>query len=293
MTGRLVLLGSVLVDLVLEVPRLPPRGGDVLARASLATAGGGFNVLSAAARLGLPATLAGPVGTGPFADIVRAALSAEGIIEALPAAAAADTGYCLVLVEPDGERSFVTVPGAESRLAAADLAGLEVTSDEAVYVSGYDLLYPVNGPVLADFVSALPAGPLVVFDPGPLVADIPAERWRAVLRRTDLLSLSAREAALRHFDAEAAVVVRRGAAGATVRQPGAEPVDVPGVPVRAVDTTGAGDVHVAATVAALASGADLVAATAFANRAAAYAVTRRGPATGPTRAELATFRADG
>lgn len=296
--ARLVLIGSVLVDLPMRVPHLPPRGGDVVADPLPPTAGGGFNVLSAAARLGLPAVYAGRVGGGPFGAIVREALAAEGVSLALPEPAAADTGCCAVLVEPDGERTFVTAPGAEAQLTAADLAALRLSDGDAVYVSGYDLGYPLNGPLIAAYLGALPAGRALVVDPGPLVGEIPADRWAAVIARADLLSLNAREATLLWGAAAPGpdstrppnVVVRRGAAGATLYRTGAEPSRVPGVPVPAVDTTGAGDVHVGATLAALADGADLPAALRYANRAAALAVTRSGPATGPTRAELAAFR---
>lgn len=290
---RLVLLGSVLVDLPLRVPQLPPRGGDVVAEPLPPTAGGGFNVLSAAARLGLSTVYAGRVGGGPFGAIVRAALNGEGVGLALPEPAEADTGYCVVLVEPDGERTFCTAPGAEAALSVEDLAGLALTDGDAVYVSGYDLAYPVNGPLLAAYLSALPSGRLLVVDPGPLVAQIPTERWSAVLDRTDLLSLNAREARLVWPDGlpesgarPPVVVVRAGAEGATVYRRDAEAYQAPAVPVRAVDTTGAGDVHVAALLAALADGSDLERALRFANRAAALAVTRVGPATGPTRDEL-------
>src|SRR5438067_4566455 len=73
--GRLLHLGNVVVDVVLPVPALPPRGGDVLASQARTTAGGGFNVMSAAARQGLRVSYAGAHGTGPFADLARAALA--------------------------------------------------------------------------------------------------------------------------------------------------------------------------------------------------------------------------
>ena len=61
---RLVLVGSVLVDILLYIDRLPERGGDRLAERSIITSGGGMNVLVGAARLGLPVAYAGRVGDG-------------------------------------------------------------------------------------------------------------------------------------------------------------------------------------------------------------------------------------
>ena len=286
---RLVLLGSVLVDVLLDVPALPPRGGDVLGRPSYLGAGGGFTVLTAAARLGLPGAYAGAHGTGPMGDRVRADLAAAGITTLLPRTDAGDTGYTVGLVEPDGERTFATAPGVEAELTPAQLAAVRVGAADAVYLSGYDLAYPVSGPPLAAFVAALPDGPLVVLDPGPLVADIPAERWDAVTARADLVSANAREVSARPVSPRGALVVRHGRDGAHVVT-GGRTVPVPGFPVDAIDTTGAGDVHVGAMLAALGGGEDLVAAVRTANRAAAWSVRHRGPATGPRGTDLAGWR---
>ena len=82
------------------------------------------------------------------------------------------------------------------------------------------------------------------------------------------------------------MVLRWGARGARVLTPGRPPLDVPGVPVQVVDSSGAGDTHTGALLAALGAGEQLGTALATANAAAAFSVTRHGPAQGPTRAEL-------
>jgi sugar/nucleoside kinase (ribokinase family) len=305
----LVGVASILVDVAVTLPGLPDRGGDVVATDAGRAAGGGINALAAAARLGLPAGYAGPHGTGPNGDLVRAALAADGIGALQPTDPHADTGWCLVMLEPAGERTFVTVPGVEARRTPRSCAAIRVGAGDAVYASGYDLAYPDAGPALAAWLAALPplpTGPLVVLDPGPLVASMPADLLAAVLARVDLLTLPGREAAALGVDPElrceglrpsAAVVLRAGADGALVRErrAGPQPVagvrSVPGVrppgPVR--DTNGAGDVHTGALLTGLGRGLDLVAAVAFANRAAAVSVTRRGANGGPTTAELAAL----
>ena len=299
MIKRLVSLGSVIVDLVLEVPRLPERGGDVLATQRGMAAGGALNVLSAAARLGLPGVYAGPHGTGPFGDLVRAALAREGVEASLPPNPSLDTGWTLALIEPDAERSFVTVTGADALVSAEALRSIAYKAGDAVYVSGYDLAYPGAGAALSEHVAAIGRGPFVVLDPGPLVAEIEAGRLAAVLQRTDMVSLNAREVALLGgLDAvmsrtrpAATVVVRQGPQGATIYAAGSAPVTIPAIEVQAVDTSGAGDVHVGANLAGLARGMKWPDAVLFANRAAAYAVSRPGPAAGPNDVELADFRA--
>ncbi len=291
--ARLVVLASILIDVVIAVDELPARGGDTLGRPVARAPGGGINAASAAARLGLPTVYAAGHGTGSDGDLVRTTLAVEGIGLARPATPGQDTGYCVTLVTPDAERTFVTVAGAEASTTPHDLQAVRYQAGDAVYVSGYDLAYPGTGPALAEHLGRLPAGLLLVLDPGPLVDQIPVERWNRVLARVEVLSLNAREHALlttdpsRQLGASTVVVRRDGPAGAQLLAPGHPPLVAPGYPVLARDTTGAGDVHVGAMLAGLAEGRDWAGALDLANRAAAVSVTRTGGATGPTLAELA------
>ena len=293
---RLVVMASALIDVVLDVPQLPPRGGDVLARPVADEPGGAFNIASAAARLGLPTWYAGPHGIGPRGDQLRAALGREGVTVATPPSADQDTGYCLTFVDGDGERTFVTVGGADTAMAADVLAAVEVGAADAVYVTGYDLAYPVSAAPLVGRINDLPATALLVVDPGPLIADIERDIWSRVARRIDLLSWSDREESLlpglRTMLRQDAVVVRRaGADDVRLELPEREPLTVATHPVDPVDTNGAGDVHVAALLAALHGGLTWEDAVAMANLAAAYATTGRGGACGPTLTQLRTFEA--
>jgi ribokinase len=295
---RLVSHGSIPVDLAIGLSQLPERGGDVLAVWSNRSAGGGFNVLSAAVRLGLPAVYAGPHGTGPFGDLVRSALAAEGIACLQPPNPNLDTGFCVVLVE-GRERTFVTVPGADAVVDSKMLQAVAYREGDAVYVSGYDLVYPDAGVTVAEHVAGRPAGSLLVFDPGPLAAEIPATLLVSVLERADLVSLNAREAGLLgsaevllgRLRPGATIILRAGADGAAIMRAGVPSIPVPAVETRVIDNTGAGDVHVGALLAGLARGLALPEATLLANHAAAYSVGQRGPAAGPTEKQLGEFSA--
>ena len=309
---RLVFAGEAIVDVVMRVPGLPQRGGDALATSSEITAGGGFNVMAAAARQGLPVLYAGGHGTGPWGDLVRAALTAEGIGLFRPPDPERDTGFDVALVEPDAERTFVTHLGAEAMRGPGTWDAVPAGPGDAVYVSGYGLVAPDSGPALGNWAASLPSGVLLFVDPGPLVAQIPAAVLDPVLARCDWLSCSQREAALltntglsgtgsadRPGDpaetarrllargAAANILVRAGAAGCHVALlASSDAVHVRAPQVTAVDTTGAGDAHSGAFLAALAEGLSPLGAAARANAAAAFAVTRPGPATSPTRAQL-------
>ncbi len=305
---RLVSAGSILVDIRIDVPALPARGGDVVGSAASLAAGGGFNVLAAAARQGLPALFAGRHGTGPYGACVRAALAEEGIATLLPPSPEADTGFCLVLVEPDGERSFVTSPGVEAALGPRRLCDVSLQPGDAVFVSGYDLCYPDLGPAMRSWIAGMPGGVCLVVDPGPLAADIPPAVLQMAQSRAAIWTMNRREASLltgshdlgeiarRSLNAmapDAVLVVRDGAAGAALcMRDGAGPCLIASPAVVAVDSTGAGDTHTGVLVAMLARGLLPAAAIAQANAAAALSVTRRGPATAPGRDALAGFMAN-
>ena len=329
---RLIHLGNVVVDLVLTVGDLPNRGGDVIASSTTTAPGGGFNVMAAASRLGLPTLYAGAHGTGPFGNQARAALVAAGIEWLLPARADLDTGFVVTLVDSSGERTFVTSRGAEATLSSVDLPKLD--PDDLVYLSGYSLLHDANRAALAPWLETIPTDVQVSFDPGPLVADIPSTALEAVLERADWLSCNAAEATAmtgltdaagaakallsnttaRRFPPTApdsaspasaswsppqtppafgarssGVLVRVGPDGCVLAVRGGEVVSVGGFAVEAVDLNGAGDAHAGAFLAGIAEGKEPVEAARWANAAAALAVTRRGPATGPSRAELEGF----
>jgi sugar/nucleoside kinase (ribokinase family) len=302
MTGRLLFTGNAVVDVVLEVPDLPERGGDVLATRTSTTPGGGFNVMAAAARQDIVVGYAGAHGTGPFGDQVRAALRAEGIEILLPPRAERDTGFVTCLIDASGERTFVTSPGAEATLGLDDLDALKPTPDDVVYITGYSLMYPPNRAALSAWLPEIDAAATVVVDPGPLADQIPASVSELMFARADWFSCNEREAAMltgRKYPGAAvhelgarlgrgSALVRIGADGCLLFHEGALHV-VPGFVVDAIDLNGAGDAHTGAFIAALMHGLDPYTAARTANAAAALATTVRGPATAPAAAALRAF----
>jgi sugar/nucleoside kinase (ribokinase family) len=305
MITRLVSVGNVIIDIVAEVEALPERGSGVLASRASLEVGGGFNLMAAAARQGLKVAYAGALGQGPFGDLARRALAAEGIALLLPETAdeQRDTGFDVVLVDAGGERTFVTAVGAEAGLSHQRLDQVEIRPDDALAVSGYGLLHAANRHAILERLGRLSPETTVCYDPGPLGHTLPVKVMEAVRRRVDWWSCNEREAELitgRANPAEAArnlldglqrgsVLVRTGMSGCVVARRGAEVVQVPGVPVTIVDTTGAGDAHLGAFIAGLAAGHDVEPAARRANVVAALTVTRRGPATSPTAEETDRF----
>jgi len=297
---RLFCLDTVLIDVVLKVSALPQRAGDALASEKLVTTGGGFNAMSAAARHHMSVVYAGRLGEGPFSALAATTLEQEHIESPVTRNHDLDTGICIVLLEPDGERSFVTSPGAEATLRSSDLDALGVTSPDYVLVSGYNVMYPELGATVLSWIARLPSATTIVFDPATRMVDIPKSNLDAMIMRANWLLCNVSEASTLTGRADAAeaatalatrsdrldVLVRSGAKGCAVALNHQSAVVVPGFATQVVDTNGAGDVHNGVFVAEIASGHEPLDAARWANAAAAMAISRLGPATGPRRDEV-------
>lgn len=310
--SRVIHTGQALVDVVVEVPDLPPRGQNVMASSATDYAGGAVTVLLAAARFGADCVHAGAHGTGPHGDLVREALDRDGIALSAPPVPDLDTGICVVMVEPSAERTFVTTLGAERQISVESLATSRPGPGDLVCVTGFSLaLDSTRDPLLA-WLPDLHPEVVVVLDPGAAFADLSEDVRTAMLEVTDVWSSNAEEAeGLLHavgqeppsglaalttavaplLRGDAVAVVRDGAEGCAVRVAG-ETTYVPGFPQTPVDTNGAGDTHTGALLAEVAAGTPWVEGCRRANAAAAIKVTRRGPESAPTAAEVDDFLAE-
>lgn len=301
---RVIHTGQALVDLVMEVGAIPRRGGNEMAQSFTRYAGGSVSVLVAAARSGAQAVLAGAHGTGPDGDLVRQTLAAEGVAVSAPPIEDADTAVCVVLVEPTAERTFVTALGAERAITPESLGTSAPVAGDLVCVTGYSLLEPTRDPLLT-WLESLPEV-RVVLDPGAAFAGLPTEVRDRMLALTDVWTSNAEEAvdlaggsdlavtlpAIADLLPEGAlVIVRDGPEGCYLLGEDQEVLHLPGFPQKPVDTNGAGDAHTGVLVAELAAGTDPRTACVRANAAGAVKVTRRGPATAPTRTEIDDFLA--
>lgn len=300
---KLLHTGQVIIDLVMAVDKLPQAGGDVLAQSASFEAGGGFNVMAAAQRNGLPVVYLGRHGTGRFGDLAREAMKVEGIQIGIAHKAERDTGLCVAVTDASAERSFISYIGAEGEVSTEDLASVPAEAGDYVYVSGYSLLHVGKAQALVDWVLGLPKGINVIFDPGPLVESPHEPLMNALLPRIDVWTSNSVEALrftgasdigealdrlVEHLPADVLMVVRDGPQGCWIRQRG-DCQHVPGFKVDAVDSNGAGDAHAGVFVAGLAQGLSAVEAARRANAAAALAVTRWGPATSPGTAQVDAF----
>ncbi|MGP9538356.1 PfkB family carbohydrate kinase [Brachybacterium sp. AOP43-C2-M15] len=313
--GRVLHTGQGVVDVVMRIPAVPEPGGDVFAEKHELLAGGGVNVMMAAARDGAQVVYAGSHGTGPFGDLVRSALRSEGVLLLHRADPDRDTGFSIALVDDSTERTFVSTSGAESHTTAEQLHAADVQAEDIVYVSGYSLVHEANRTALLTWLPTIPDGCTVVVDPSPVIGDVDLDAVRALLGRSDVWSSNEREARLllprltptlelpsSATPADLAerlagttgrrIVLRAGARGAFLAVPGEDVLAIPAPQVDAVDTNGAGDAHTGVLCARLAAGEDLLPSVRRAGAAAALAVMRQGPATAPTATETDAALAD-
>jgi sugar/nucleoside kinase (ribokinase family) len=308
-SARLVHVGSAVVDYVYRIDALPAPGTEKTATSYARVAGGGFNMMVAASRTGMKVVFGGQLGTGPDGDFLRAAFAAEGIETLTPPSPFMDSGNCVAMISRDAERTFVSWPGAESRLTLDMMKPVQAVPGDWVFTSGYTLSYPGSRDALTDWIEALSAGIPFVFDPTPVIADIPRPILDRVLARTTWLSCNTNEAAeiagagdaqtvairllTEHCPRAEGVVIRAGAHGCLVRMADGGTRTVPGFKVEAVDTNGAGDTHIGAFVSALARGMSSCEAARYANAAAALSVTRHGGSSAPTGEEIQEFLSHG
>ncbi|MGZ8437357.1 MAG: ribokinase [Candidatus Limnocylindrales bacterium] len=303
MTGRVIVVGSVNVDLVVAVERLPEPGETVVGgRFERHHGGKGGNQAVAAARLGADTAFVGAIGDDAFGDDAREALAAEGIdLRGLARLAGTATGVALILVDARGENSIAVAGGANVALRPEHvrdaLATLRPHPGDIVLV-GHEIPTAVAREALR---IGRAAGATTILNPAPVggldaatlaQADIltPNRGELAVLAglvglAVDGAPADVAEALLARLSLRA-VIVSLGADGAQLLEPGGS-TPLPAVAVPVVDSTGAGDALNGALATGLADGLPLVEAARWAVKAASLAVTRAGAREGmPDRQEL-------
>ena len=305
--GRVVLMGQILVDRVLQGARPIHGGGSEWARDGGTHVGGGFNALVAARRMGAEAISLSPIGTGPHASMIEAALAREGIVDAGPRVDGVDNGFCVAMIGHDAERTFISTKGAETMTPETAWADVVRTMSpgDVLYIDGYLMDHPANREAAEAALRVLPEGVRVLLDVSPVIGipeSLPTHHAiismnsveaRAIAKQSRLdgylpfASLSCRLAQTLGRD----TLIRLGASGAYFARsasPDSETsaAHIPTPTIDAVDTNGAGDAHTGVLAASLALGIPLERGLVLANCAGALASTVPGPASCPTREDI-------
>ncbi|WP_233344862.1 ribokinase [Burkholderia cepacia] len=296
----IAVIGSNMVDLVTYVARMPARGETLEApNFELGCGGKGANQAVAAARLGARVVMVTKVGDDVFADNTIRNFAREGIDTThVRKVAGVPSGVAPIFVEPDSSNSILIVKGANRHLTPADIdAAAPQLAECALIVLQLEIeLDTVYHAIEFGARHGIP----VLLNPAPAVAGLDFERIRTVEffvpNETELAIVSgmpvdSRDTAARAAEALVArglkhVLVTLGSDGSLlVSRDGVR--HVPGVPVDARDTTGAGDAYIGCFARCYAASRNALDAMRYASAYAAHSVTGLG--TQKSYADTATF----
>jgi len=300
--NKILVVGSLNMDVVVKVESLPKAGETVLANSLNYIPGGkGANQACAAGRLGGSVTMVGAVGEDGFAESILKSLKDAGVDVCGVTRTKVPTGIALIPVDSSGENSIIVAAGANTQ---CDFGCIERCKPliEATQLLLAQMEIPYDA-VYHAIEAASALGKVVILNPAPTPKSIPDEIYACLdyitPNETELESLSGMRTSNMREIADAAevllkhgakrVLVTCGAAGALLVTPdGSEHFPAP--VVNAVDSTGAGDCFNAAFAVALMEGKDDSQAVRFACRAAALSVTRLGAQYSmPNREEAEAF----
>ena len=296
---RILVIGSSNTDMVIKTEKIPVPGETILGGTFLMNPGGkGANQAVAAARLGGKVTFITKRGNDLFGNQAVGLLMREGIdTQYVVKDMEHPSGVALIIVDSAGENSIVVAPGSNGYMLQDDIPPKIFTSGKYSI-----LLLQLEIPITTVEYSAVMAaenGLKVILNPAPaqqLSDNLLKHAWLLTPNETeveiltgiavhDISSAEVAASALQQKGVKN-VIITMGAAGAYIKSENFTGI-VPGVMVKAVDTTAAGDVFNGAIAVALSEGKDLKEAVAFANTAASIAVTRMGAqASAPYRNEI-------
>jgi ribokinase len=281
-TPRIVVIGSINMDLVSRTPALPRAGETVLGSEFLTIHGGkGANQAVAAARLAdgrADVHMIGRVGADDFGRELVAGLRENGVVtKRVRVTKGVASGVAMILVDRRGENSIVVTPGANAQVTPADVDAAEsLIRTAAVVVMQLEIPLPT---VRHAVKTCRRLGVFTILDPAPAPA-------KPIRFDVDLLTPNESEALAVRTDGARQVVLKLGARGCRLVD-GDRSRDMKAFKVKVVDSTAAGDAFTGALAVARALGMEMSEALLMGNAAGALCCTKMGaqPAL-PTRAEV-------
>jgi len=302
MEGRILVIGSSNLDMILQVPSIP-RPGETIGQGTFSQANGGkgANQAVAAARAGATVTFVSCVGQDSFGTVMKKDFLSEGIdVQYVRQTESAPTGVAFIFVDQDGENSIGVGPGANFELSKEDIDRASPAFEEAdIVLVQLEVPFEV---IRYSIETAHNQQVPVILNPAP-AAEIPddllAKIFGLVLNETETEVITGinpnNEKSLEMASQQILdkgvqnVIITLGKDGSYVKS--SEVTEWIKAPeVKAVDTTAAGDVYCGNLAAALSRDQSLLQSVEFATAAAALAVTKLGAQpSAPTRQESETF----
>jgi ribokinase len=298
---KLLVVGSINIDLVARASRIPAPGETILGNAfDVFNGGKGANQAVAAGKLSVPVEMIAALGTDLFTERLLSGLKAAGVDTHAIQTLAGPSGVALIATADSGENSIIVIPGANAlvspayldthaeiiRGASMVLVQLETPLETVVRLA--EIAFEANTPLMLD---PAPARPL----PEALLAHTtwltPNEIEAQILLGRNLAPAEAAEKLLARGPRN--VALKLGAQGVFLAGRDCKPQHIAGFSVKAIDTTAAGDCFNAAFAVALTGGKPPAEAARYAAAAAAISVTRAGAQPSlPTAEEVDAFLKD-
>lgn len=272
------IFGGILLDRYLEMETYPERGQDGLITNEFSMAGGcSINMAATFNNLGGKAHVVTYLGMDPTGREIMDYLNWHGFSGKYVKQVEGNTGYSLVILEKNGERTFLTKKGVESSFDQKLLRD-DIQRIKNVMVTGYYLLCDDPQALVRCLSEVRKHCEHFLFDPGPLINEIDPESMEKVLAMADIITVNEVEAESINLpkDACKVIVIKKGKSGGEVLH-GTECFDYKAKDVEAVDTTGAGDSFAAGLMFGVLSGMDIRSAVSVAVDSAAMTVTLKGP----------------
>jgi len=296
---RIIVIGSSNTDMVIKTEKLPAPGETILGGKFLMNPGGkGANQSVAASRLGGKVTFISKRGNDLFGNQAVGLLMREGVdIQYIVKDPDLPSGVALITVDSAGENSIVVAPGSNGNLLKEDIPSV-IFDTGKFEILLLQLEIPIDT-VEYSAVIASEHGIKVILNPAParkLSDNLLKNTWLITPNETEAETITGviitdipsaeRTAELIQERGVKNVIITLGEAGAYIKSENYTGL-IPGIKVKPVDTTAAGDVFNGALAVAISEGSDLKDAVIFANEAAAISVTRMGAqASAPYRNEI-------
>lgn len=283
---KTLVIGSTVLDIIIQIDHLPKTSEDIHINGQRMALGGcAYNAADILRKFKIPYTLLSPIGTGRYAQIVETMLQEKGM-ESSVKLDSDDNGFCLCMVEKDGERTFVVHHGVEYSFKKEWISKEMKAEYDSVYISGLEI-EETDGVEIIEFIEENPQYQ-VYFAPGPRLSKIDNEKLDRIFALGPVIHLNEKEAMelsktsqyedaakIIHGLTNNTVIITLGSKGAYYFEDG-QGNFVPGERAIVVDTIGAGDSHIGAIMASVKMGFSMRQAVERANKISAAVVGVQG-----------------
>ena len=284
---KTLVVGSAIIDVIMKIDRLPLSGEDIVCNGTQMVVGGcAYNVASTLRNMNCQHDLCVPIGKGNYANIIKNKLIENGY-NILIENEDEDNGYCLTFVESNGERTFVTVQGIETKFKHQWFENINISEYDNIYISGYQIASKFGGEIVY-WLKTL-KDKRIFFAPGPVICSIEDNIMKEIFSLSPIVHLNKKEildytgdntveSAIKNLQKKTnnAVIVTLGSDG-TIYDDLENMNTIPTFKSKVVDTIGAGDSHIGAIIASLSNSLNLQESIEVANLVASNMVQIEGP----------------